>query len=275
MLTYGMTQTVAPASTTRAGVTRYANKQEASIGVSIDSALTPSSMYSVFRDAMAFYKEVHHSVFAENLDGQSVSVTLPNDAFSVELYAKWSGDDAVTATAHIYREDGVTMEQSEIELRNGERVVQNLGRQAETVTISLPPTPNSDSGVFQVSNAMTYRGYRKSLIRDAQLFKLIAGANNAAGGFMDNQFGEITPRETIEGYEWARLTSLSGVVRVGFYGDVSLNGRELILWINGVSCDLKLEIDGGAYMAVTYDPNIAAMLEYVDGEEFDVQVLFL
>ncbi|PTO84111.1 hypothetical protein [Vibrio splendidus] len=275
MLSYGMTQAVAKASTERVGVTRYATKLEASAGLNESGALTPSSMYSVFRDAMAFYKDVHYSVFASSSNGQSVSITLPNDVFSAEFCVSWSGDDAVTATVHVYQEDGLTVEQSEIELRNGEPVTCNLGRQAESITMSLPPTPNSESGFFKVSNAMAYRGYRKTLEDDAQLFVLTGGLNGSAIGYQSGAFGNLTPTVTIEGYECVRLTALSGVVRLSFSGDVSLNGRTVVMWVNGISCDFVLSIQGSLYTAMTTDPNVYSIVRGSLSEELNIQLLFL
>ncbi len=275
MLSYGMTQAVAKASTERAGVTRYATKLEASTGLNESSALTPSSMYSVFRDAMAFYKDVHYSVFANNSNGQGVSITLPNDVFSAEFCVSWSGDDAVTATVHVYQEDGLTVEQSEIALRNGQPVTCNLGRQAESITMMLPPTPSSESGFFKVSNAMAYRGYRKTLEDDAQLFVLAGGLNGSAVGYQSSAFGSLTPTVTIEGYEWVRLTALSGVVRVSFSGDVSLNGRTVVMWVNGISCDFVLSIQGSLYTAMTTDPNVYSIVRDSLNEELNIQLLFL
>ncbi|MEZ9191572.1 hypothetical protein AB4133_19950 [Vibrio sp. 10N.286.52.F8] len=280
MLSYGMTQAVAKASTERAGVTRYATKLEASAGLNEQSVLTPSSMYSVFRDALAFYEDVHHSVFAENLEGQIVDITLPKDAFSAEFCVKWSGNDAVTATVHAYQEDGVTLAQGEFTLRNGEQVTHNFGRRVNSITISLPPTPNSVSGSFKVSNAVSYRGYQKNLSEDAQYFVFDVGGNYSAKGFSTTgRFGGMSPPNTLEGYEWGRLITMESSrpdeVKISFVGDTSLNGRTVVAWVNGISSEFVLTVDGAFYSAWSQSADMYALINGSPGKQLDIQLLFL
>ncbi|MEZ9799590.1 hypothetical protein AB4279_21525 [Vibrio cyclitrophicus] len=280
MLSYGMTQAVAKASTERAGVTRYATKLEASAGLSEQSALTPSSMYSSFRDAMAFYDDVHHSVFGINLEGLTVDITLPKDAFSAEFCVKWSGDDAVTAIVHAYQEDGITLAQSQFELRNGEQVTHNFGRRVNSLTISLPPTPNSDSGSFNVSNAVSYRGYQKTLSEDAQYFVFDVGKNYSGKGFsMVGGIGGMSPQYTLQGYEWGRLVTMTGYrpdeVKISFIGDTSLNGRTVVVWVNGISSEFVLSVDGAFYSAWSQSADIYAIINGYQVKPLDVQLLFL